>query len=179
MISEGILAALQGGLLGILPTQYLRIFFGHCLCKGVSINMAQALSQASPLKPEIQLAQALSEYEAILDDAQKTKFGSFKSQVAPDAQAVMRLTADIDRNLALQRKSRRCVGPRLINLLQSVQQFTTVGDLVVSGSQNMIASSVWGVAKLSLQVCIYLLCALAFRTDWSCTVGSRLCSLLR
>ena len=114
--------------------------------------MALALSQASPLKPEVQLAQALSEYVAILDDAQKAKFGALKSQAAPDAQAVMCLTADIDRSLALQRKSRRCVGPRLVNLLQSVQLFTTVGDLVVGGSQNIIASSVWGVAKFSLQV---------------------------
>ena len=73
--------------------------------------MALALLRASPLKPEIQVAQALSEYEAILDDAQKARFGALKSQAAPDAQAVMRLSADIDRSLALQRKSRRCVGP--------------------------------------------------------------------
>lgn len=114
--------------------------------------MALALTKAATLKPEIQLAQAISEYEAILNDAQKAKLRIFKGQRPPSAQDVMRLTAEIDNDNARLRKSRHCVGPRLTNLLQSVQQFSTVVDLCVGGSQNLMASAIWGVVKMSLQV---------------------------
>ncbi|EXJ93679.1 hypothetical protein A1O1_02071 [Capronia coronata CBS 617.96] len=60
--------------------------------------VALRLSTAGPLKPEIRLAQALSEYEAILSDDQKTLLREYKGQPAPDAADVMRLTAEIDRN---------------------------------------------------------------------------------
>ena len=114
--------------------------------------MALVLSGAAQLKPEIRLAQALSEFEAILHEDQKAKFRAYKSQKPPDAQDVMRLTAEIDRDSSRRRKTRQCVGPRLTNLLQAVQQFSTVVDLAIGGSQNLIASSIWGTLKMSLQV---------------------------
>jgi len=56
----------------------------------VTINgpiMAVALHNVAPLKPEIQFVQALSGYEAILTDDQKTKFRMYKyhRQRPPDA----------------------------------------------------------------------------------------------
>lgn len=114
--------------------------------------MALALSQAAPLRAEVQLAQALSEFEVILNDEQKASFRALKQNGPPNVQDVVRLTAQIDHDIVQQRKSRRCVGPRFMSVLQAVQQFTTVADMVISGSQNLISSSVWGVAKLSLQV---------------------------
>jgi hypothetical protein len=114
--------------------------------------MALPLSRAARLKPEIRLAQALSEYEAVLADDQKAKLRGYRAQCPPSATDVMRLTAEIDQDAVRNRKSRRCVGPRLSNVLQAVQQFASVVDIAVGGSQCPIASGVWGVLKLSLQV---------------------------
>ena len=113
--------------------------------------MAVALHNAAPLKPEIQFVQALSEYEAILTNDQKTKFRTYHMQQPPDATDVMRLTAEIDRENS-HRKGRRCVGPRLTNILQAVQQFSTIVDTIVGGSQSQIACAIWGVLKMSIQV---------------------------
>lgn len=97
--------------------------------------MALALRNAAPLKPEIQLAQAVSVFEASLVADQKSKFRVYHGQSPPDVNDVMRLTAQIDKENS-RRKSRRCVGPRLTNVLQSVQQFSTVVDVIIGGSQS-------------------------------------------
>jgi hypothetical protein len=114
--------------------------------------MALAVSKAGRLKPEIRLAQALSEYEAILVDDQKAKLRGFRQEPPPTAADAMRLTAEIDRDTVRTRKSRRCVGPRFCNFLQAVQMFTGVVDIFVGGAQSLIASAIWGVVKLSFQV---------------------------
>jgi ankyrin repeat domain-containing protein 50 len=113
--------------------------------------MAAALRHAAPLKPEIQLAQALSEYEAILTDDQKTKLRTYHEQPPLGVTDVMRLTAEIDRENS-HRKGRRCVGPRLTNVLQAVQQFSTIVDTIVGSSQSQTAGAIWGVVKMTLQV---------------------------
>jgi hypothetical protein len=111
--------------------------------------MSLAIAKAARLKPEIRLAQALSEYEAILADEQKAKLRGYRQQSPSTAADVMRFTAEIDQGA---RRSRRCVGPRLCNYLQAVQMFAGVVDVVVGGAQSLIASAIWGAVKLSLQV---------------------------
>lgn len=117
--------------------------------------MALPLSKATRLKPEIRLAQALSEYEAVLADDQKSKLRGYRAQSPPSASDVMRLTAEIDQDAVRNRKSRQCVGPRLSNVLQAAQRFTAVVDVAVGGSQCPIASGIWAVLKLSLQVLLH------------------------
>ena len=114
--------------------------------------MALPLAKAAPLKPQIKLAQALSEFEAVLPDDQKTKLRTYRGQSPPNPTDVMRFTAEIDRDAGRNRKSRQCVGTRLTNVLQSIQQFSTVVDLIVGSSQSQIAGAIWGTVKLSLQV---------------------------
>ncbi|MCJ1417303.1 hypothetical protein MMC32_003645 [Xylographa parallela] len=114
--------------------------------------MALLLSKAATLRPEIRLAQAMSEYEAILLDDQKAKLRIYRGQSPPTVTDVVRLTREIDQDISSSRKSRRCVGPRLTNILQAVQQFSSVVDVVIGGSQSQVASTIWGVVKLSLQV---------------------------
>ncbi|EXJ91683.1 hypothetical protein A1O3_00233 [Capronia epimyces CBS 606.96] len=113
--------------------------------------MAVALRTAAPLKPEIRLAQTLSEFESILSDSQKLGLRAYKNQTAPETTDVMRLTAEIDRNNG-RRRSRRCVGPRFSSILQAVQQFSTIVDTIVGGSQSLLASAIWGVLKMTLQI---------------------------
>lgn len=105
--------------------------------------MALALSNAAQLKPEIRLALAVSEHEAVLDDDQKAKYRTYRKQSPPDITDVMRLTAEIDRDESRSRRSRPCVGTRLTNVLQAVQQFSAVVDVIVGGSQSLTASAIW------------------------------------
>ena len=114
--------------------------------------MATALAKAGRLKPEIQLAQAISEYEAVLDDDQKSMFRRYRRDSPPVAADVVGLTSQVDMDEKRRRFTRQCVGTRLTNILQSVQQFSTLVDTVIGGAQNLLASAIWGVLKMSLQV---------------------------
>ncbi|KAK1536005.1 hypothetical protein CPAR01_09547 [Colletotrichum paranaense] len=96
--------------------------------------MATALRKASRLKPDIRLAQAVSEFEASLNSTQKASFRNERSTACknpPSAADVMQLTAKIDHEARQKRLSSRCFGPRLTNLLQAVQQFAALGDVVI------------------------------------------------
>ncbi|KAJ5060857.1 hypothetical protein J3E74DRAFT_450704, partial [Bipolaris maydis] len=114
--------------------------------------MSGVLEKALLLKPEIRLAQAVSEFEADLSTEQKATFRTLKSQSqsnTPDPSDVMRLTAEMDRSISIKYSS-RCFGPRFTNFLQGVQQFAALGDVVVGGSQNLIACGVWSLVRMSL-----------------------------
>ncbi|KAK3940766.1 hypothetical protein QBC46DRAFT_341278 [Diplogelasinospora grovesii] len=115
--------------------------------------MSSALANAAPLKAEIRLAQAVSLFEADLSTEQKTTFRSYRSQSCkspPDTHDVMRLTAEIDRYASGKLGGGRCFGPRLTNVLQSVQQFAALGDIIIGGSQNIIACGVWSLVRMTL-----------------------------
>jgi hypothetical protein len=117
-------------------------------------TMSVVLSSASRLKPYIRLAQAVSQFEADLSSEQKATFRTYRSQAQdspPDPNDVMRLTAEIDRH-ASGKIGRRCFGPRLTNFLQAVQQFAALGDIIIGGSQNLIACGVWSLVRMSLLV---------------------------
>lgn len=75
----------------------------------------------------------------------------------PNPTDVMRFTAEIDRNANRNRKSRQCGGTRLTNVLHAIQQFSTVVDVMVGGSQSQIACALWGTVKISLLVIVILL----------------------
>lgn len=120
--------------------------------------MSAALATASRLKPEIRLAQAVSQFEADLSREQKARFCTYRSQSLdspPDTSDVMRLTAEIDRHTYGKVVSgRRCFGPRLTNFLQAVQQFAALGDITVGGSQNIVACGIWSLVRMSLPVSV-------------------------
>jgi type II secretory pathway predicted ATPase ExeA len=118
------------------------------------------MANASRLKPEIRLAQAVSQFEADLSDKQKIAFRTLKSQSRnspPDPSDVMRLTAEIDCQMS-RKAGRRCFGPRFTNFLQGVQQFAALGDVVVGGSQNLIACGVWSMVRMSLLAIVSFSC---------------------
>ncbi|OCK75162.1 hypothetical protein K432DRAFT_467098, partial [Lepidopterella palustris CBS 459.81] len=114
--------------------------------------MSGILESVSRLKPEIRLAQAVSEFEKDLSSEQRTAFRTYRSQslcTPPDSSNVMQLTAEIDRR-ASGKVGGRCFGPRFTNVLQAVQQFAALGDVIVGGSQNIIACGVWSLVRMSL-----------------------------
>ncbi|KAL8365190.1 hypothetical protein RB595_004139 [Gaeumannomyces hyphopodioides] len=115
--------------------------------------MSLALAKAAQLKPDIRLAQAVSEFEAALSDEQKTTFSSCKSQALaspPDAGDIARLTAEADRRTTRGGHRGRCFGPRFYNILETIQQFAALGDTVVGGSQNIIACGIWTLVRMTL-----------------------------
>ena len=112
--------------------------------------MSIAVRQTANLKPELRLAQAISEFEADLSDEQKQQYRQDKSKPL-HSDDVMRLTAEIDRSMLIQ-GSRRCFGPRLTNFLHGVQQFASIGDIVIGGSQCLPAIGVWTLVRFSLMV---------------------------
>lgn len=121
-------------------------------------SMSGPLASASRLKPEIRLAQAVSQFEADLSNEQKTTFHTYRSQSldsSPNSSDVMRLTAEIDRR-ASAKVGNRCFGPRFTNFLQVVQQFAALGDIVVGGSQNIIACGVWSLVRMLLLVSVLI-----------------------
>jgi hypothetical protein len=119
--------------------------------------MAMILSKAARLKPEIRLAEAISTFEASLSSVQKQEFGNWRAQslqAPPNITDVMQFTADLDRRIAQKSKS-RCVGPRFTSFLSTVQQFAALGDVVVGGSQNIIACGVWSLVRMSILVSVF------------------------
>lgn len=119
------------------------------------VSMPQGLISAPRLKPAIRLAQAVSEYEADLTRDQKETFNRYRSRACekpPSIQDVMQLTADIDERLSNKIRG-RCLGTRTTSFLQSVQQFVSLGDIIVGGTQNLVASGVWALVRTSLAVC--------------------------
>lgn len=117
--------------------------------------MSLVLANASRLRPDIRLAQAVSQFEADLSSEQKKGFRTYRSQSCdspPDPSDVMRLTAEIDRCTSGKVGGGRRFGPQLTNFLQGVQQFAALGDIIVGGSQNLIACGVWSLVRMSLLV---------------------------
>lgn len=120
--------------------------------------MSDALANASRLKPDVRLAEAVSKFVADLSNEQKTTFHAYRSKprhCPPDPKDVMRLTAEIDRQAFGKASGRRCVGPRLTNFLQAVQQYAALGDVIMGATQNLIAAGVWSLVRLSLLVSIF------------------------
>jgi ankyrin repeat domain-containing protein 50 len=114
------------------------------------------VANASRLKPDIRLAQAVSEFEAQLSTEQKSVFRNDRSRMEstpPNLGDVMRLTSELDKTSGIV-AGRRCFGPRLTNFLETVQRFASLGDLVVGGSQNIIACGIWVLVRMSLTVSI-------------------------
>ena len=108
--------------------------------------MDLAVTNTAPLKPEIRLAQALKEFDALLTDHERQKL---HAEGKPDAAAAINLATVIDQECSSQR--RQCLGPRLMTCLESIQKFTTVADTFVS-SHPEFAALVWGGVKLALLV---------------------------
>lgn len=114
--------------------------------------MSAALRHAAVLKPEIRLAQALSEFERILDNDQKATMRSGRSEPAPSPNNVMRLTLEIDKRSSSRK--RQCVAIRLTSLLECLQQFSAVIDTVLGASHSLIASGIWAAVKLTLYLAL-------------------------
>ena len=116
--------------------------------------MSDALSQAAQLKPDIRLGLAISEFRTALGETDRQTFRSLEQLPGPNASDVVRLTEEINRRGSRQHRQWKPYGTRLQSLLSQVQALGVVGDTVVGGAQNFVASGVWAVVRLSLTVAL-------------------------
>jgi hypothetical protein len=111
-------------------------------------------SKPRELGPELRLAQVISEFEADLSDEQKKEYRNSKSRShnsPPDLNDVNRLAAEL--NLQISAKAGdRCYGPCFMNFLHGIQQFASIGDVMIGGTQNLLACGIWSLVRMSLLV---------------------------
>lgn len=107
--------------------------------------MHRAIEEAAKLKPEIRLSQAVSEFSQAVEGDRRVELKVLKSQSTPTVRGVIELTLSVAKEGKRQHESRWLTryGPRLEHLLQRIQFFSKAGDVLVGGSQSMIASGVW------------------------------------
>ncbi|KAH8896099.1 hypothetical protein GQ53DRAFT_713812, partial [Thozetella sp. PMI_491] len=111
--------------------------------------MSSALTNAARLKPEIRLEQAIAAFEVDLSPEQNALFCECRdraSKTPPGIGDVMRLTAEIDRQISRKFP----IGPRFTSVLEALQGFAALGDKVIGFAQNMIASAVWLLVRTTL-----------------------------
>ena len=97
--------------------------------------MALIIGSAGRLKPQARLGQSIAQFEALLTKEQKASFEAGKIQARatpPGIGDMMQLTAEID--FQSRRAGRRCFGPRITKILESVQQYASIGDMIIGGS---------------------------------------------
>lgn len=111
--------------------------------------MQVILSQPSKLKAQVRLGRAISEFYESLDTENKALFNSYKDAArtaAPVLGDIQQVAAEIDR------KARKPCGDRFKRVLEALQQFVAVGDVVIGSTQNMLAAGAWSVARLTVIV---------------------------
>lgn len=115
-----------------------------------------SLTVAKDLPAELRLAQAVSEFQSSLTAKEKLDFNVQKTHYSknpPTTQDVYKLSAEID--FACGKASGgggRVFGPRFMNILQAVQRFASIGDVLIGGSQNLLACGVWACVRFTLMV---------------------------
>ena len=112
--------------------------------------MPKLITGPSNLTPDLRLIQAISEFGAILEGDARAQFNSLKAKAEPKASDVVKLTEELDEKGMQAHSSWRPYGSRLQGILSDIHALTSVGDALVGGSQNMVASGVWAAVRLSL-----------------------------
>ncbi|KAF5013170.1 hypothetical protein FDECE_799 [Fusarium decemcellulare] len=121
-------------------------------------NLFTTVGLVPKLKPEVRLAQAVSEFHASLStENDRIKFKNLQSQSPPGSDEIIKLTEEINRDGARLHRSWRPYGTRLVAILDRIRQFAPIGDVLVGGSQNLIACGVWAAIRLSLETSLTFL----------------------
>ena len=98
------------------------------------------------------LGLAISQFRETLNDNDRQNFACLETLSQPRVEDAIRLAEEINDSGSRLHRKWKGYGTRLYGLLSQVQVLTAVGDAVVGGSQNLIASGVWAVMRLSLTV---------------------------
>ncbi|KAM7219501.1 hypothetical protein V8F06_005056 [Rhypophila decipiens] len=116
--------------------------------------MSTALSTAAKLKPEIRLAQALSEFCACLGEHRAREFKGQRTKSPPTPQDVIALTEEINRDGSRNHKAWMPYATRMAMFLDKIQTLSRLGDFMVASSQNLLASGIWATIKITLGIAV-------------------------
>ncbi|KAM7212606.1 hypothetical protein V8F06_012027 [Rhypophila decipiens] len=122
--------------------------------------ITKALTLSGRLKPEARLGVALSEFAEALEEKQKRRFLQMRVQsnkFAPSAEDVIRMTEELNREGARLHKTWQPYSTRLGAFPTGLQSLASLGDVVIGGSQNLIACGVWFAVRACLQASIGVL----------------------
>ena len=116
--------------------------------------VSKQLALNGQLKPEARLVLAITEFAGTLDSKRREEFRSMQN--TQDAQLscrdIIKMTEEINREGARRHRSWRPHGTKVGGFLSRIQTFAAIGDVLVGGSQNLIATGVWSAVRLSLTV---------------------------
>lgn len=118
-------------------------------------NISTAVATVGKLKPEIRLAQTISEFSVSLKrhpNESHIRFKNLQTRSPPNAMEVLQLTEEINRDGARRHRSWRPNATRLVTILERIRQFAPIGDVLVGGAQNLLASGVWATVRMTLEV---------------------------
>lgn len=106
------------------------------------------------LKPEARLGLAISEFAQSLNSERREEFRSMQKTQDPyiSGRDIIKITEEINQEGARRHRTWRPHGTKVGGFLSRIQTFATIGDVLVGGSQNLIATGVWSAIRLSLTV---------------------------
>lgn len=111
-------------------------------------------TQSGRLKPEVRLGVAVSEFAQTLDDDRKREFRKMQTAGTQlSGRDAIRVTEELNRDSERRHCTWRPYGTKCGKFLDRLQTLANIGDVMIGGSQNVIATSVWCAVRLSLQVC--------------------------
>ncbi|KAF3759978.1 hypothetical protein M406DRAFT_353953 [Cryphonectria parasitica EP155] len=104
------------------------------------------------LKPEVRLGQAISEFLYALDEGKRNEFRNIQATSSRRLSGtdVMMLTEEINKAGLRQNRCFKPHGTRIYSFLSRLQTFASVGDVLIGGSQNLIATGVWSALRFCL-----------------------------
>lgn len=112
--------------------------------------MEVILSQLSKLKVQVCLSRAISVFYESLGTENKAIFNSYRDAaytLVPSLGNIWQIVAEIDR------KACKLCGDWFKRVLEALQKFVTIVDVIVRSTQNMLAAGVWLVARLMVIMC--------------------------
>lgn len=116
--------------------------------------VSKQLALTGRLKPEARLGLAISEFAQSLDIERRREFQCKQTakETKISGQDVIKVTEEINQEGARRHRAWRPHGTKVGGFLSRIQTFASVGDVLIGGSQNIIATSVWSAVRLSLTV---------------------------
>lgn len=116
--------------------------------------VSKQVALSGRLKPEARLGLAISEFAQALDSERRNEFRSMQNtqDAKISGRDIIKMTEEINQEGARRHRSWRPHGTKVGGFLARIQTFATIGDVLVGGSQNLIATGVWSAVRLSLTV---------------------------
>ena len=112
-------------------------------------NVSLIVSSAAPLSQQSRLSRALHDFICLLSEEEKIDYEDSRGASPPQGFDVSHFTMDIEKKI--KREQRRSIN-KLWKALDALRPLTSAVDMIVGGSQNEIACSVWAIVRFAMQV---------------------------